>query len=74
MSAEILRRAASGIRAEFAEANDWMTESERSFYLAVADVLDVEADCELPPDYDESTDVGRHFLLKVARAYLGESS
>jgi hypothetical protein len=40
MSSDLLRRAASGIRAEFADANDWMTESERSFYLAVADWLD----------------------------------
>ena len=75
MTAEKLREAASGIRAEFAEANDWVTESERSFYLAVADWLDAEA--ELMPDW--ATHYGPDALLiaqapavRVARAYLNE--
>ena len=87
MSAEVLRQAAALMRERVALAPEqtrnpvrvegvWLNARhympvEGDFLLAVANLLDMEADCELPTDYDESQDVGRHYLLKVAAAYLG---
>ena len=71
----VVNRPSNPVDGSRANANaDHIASWHPAVALAVADLLDAHADAELGDGYDESRDLTLQYLLRIARAYLGESS